>query len=131
MLDTESKTVALTGLENKNGKKAVVPAAIEYKGVSFQVTAIADKAFYGCKKLTSVTVGENVSSIGKQSFAGCGKLKAVYLKSGNITAIGKKAFAKINGKAKVYVPKKKAAAYKKLLKKAGLKAGAKIVKKAY
>lgn len=41
-------------------------------------------------------------------------------KAKGITSIGKKAFRKINAKAKVTVPAAKKAKYKNLLKKAGL-----------
>ena len=58
----------------------------------------------------------------------CRKLKKITILSLNIK-IGKKAFYGIYGKAKIYIPEKKFAAYKKMLKKSKIKSGVKIKKR--
>lgn len=78
---------------NKKCKKVTIKAKVKLKGVSFKVTAIGKKAFYGCKKL-----------------------KLIRIKSTTIKRIGKKAFAKINKKAKFVLPKKGRAKLKRLIK---------------
>lgn len=65
----------------------VIPETIE--GV--KVTAIADRAFYGCDELTSVTVPGSVTTIGDQVFTSCLALKTVTLSEG-VTTLGKSAF---------------------------------------
>ena len=75
----------------------------------------------GNKKTKSVTIGSNVNSIGKQAFYKCKKLKKVKIKSTNITSIGKKAFGKNAKGFTLKMPKNCKKAYKKLLKKAGIK----------
>ena len=51
------------------------------------VTSIGSEAFYGCTGLTSVTIGNSVTSIGDVAFSGCYKLVEVYNKSSlDITA---------------------------------------------
>lgn len=48
-------------------------------------------AFYNCSKLTSVTIGENVTSIGKTVFYGCSSLTSITIPS-SVISIGDDAF---------------------------------------
>ena len=41
------------------------------------MTSIGDSAFWGCKGLTSATIGNGVTSIGKHAFLACSKLTTV------------------------------------------------------
>ena len=121
ILNAGKKTAAVTGAVNKNVKSVVIQDTVRIDGVSYKVTQINEKAFQGCKSLSSVTVGKNIKKINKEAFAGCGRLTKVNMKKASgITSIGRKAFSKINAKAKVTVPAKKKAKYKNLLKKAGI-----------
>ncbi len=43
------------------------------------VTSIGRSAFYGCSRLTSVTISDSVTSIGDGAFSGCSSLKSVYI----------------------------------------------------
>ena len=76
------------------------------------VTKIGDKAFYKCTKLKKITIPSNVSSIGKQAFYGCGKLKTITIKTTKLTTkkVGSNAFKGIYSKATIKVPKKKLSA---------------------
>ena len=58
-------------------KTATIPDEILVGDKPVKVTAIADKAFKGNKKLTTVTIGKNIKTIGKNAFASCAKLKTV------------------------------------------------------
>ena len=75
------------------------------------------------KKLTTVTIGKNIKSIGKNAFYGCGKLKKITIKTTKLTAgaVGAGAFKGINQKAVIKCPKAKKTAYKKILLKKGMK----------
>ena len=86
-------------------------------------------AFKDCKKLTKITLGKNVTSIGKNAFSGDKKLKTIVINSAKLKSVGKNAFKNINKKAIIKVPKKQLKAYKKLFKKAGLPKSVKIKKK--
>lgn len=90
---TPDFTVSFAGLAKAKSKSAVtIPATVSYAGLTFKVTEIADKALYKDTKVTKVTVGKNVKTIGKNAFAGCVKLKAV--KGGEaVTAIKDSAFS--------------------------------------
>lgn len=121
VLDSAKKTVAAVGVTTKKVKSVTVYKTVKKDGTTWKVVEIGAKAFKGCKKLTKVTIGANVTKIGNQAFANCTNLKNVNLKkAAKITSFGKKSFSKINAKAKITVPAKKRTKYKKLLKKAGV-----------
>ncbi|MBD5465842.1 MAG: leucine-rich repeat protein [Lachnospiraceae bacterium] len=113
-------------------KKALVtvkvPESIKLDGKVFQVTEIGDNAFKNQKKLKKVIIGENVQKIGTKAFYGCRKLTSITIKSKNLHKMGKKVFQGISPKAVIRVPKKKYKKYKKLLKGKGIKSTMKIKK---
>ena len=67
------------------------------------VTQIGYKAFYECKTLTSVTIGDSVTTIESQAFYECEKLKCVYSKPTTPPSLGDWAFNGTNIRM-VYVP---------------------------
>ena len=56
------------------------------------LTALADNAFYDCKKLVSVTIPESVASVGSGCFKNCVSLKSVRLPE-KLASLGDYAFA--------------------------------------
>ena len=94
-------TVTVTKITDKKAAKLSIPATVKVGGVTYKVTAIADKAFKGNKKLTIVTIGRNVKKIGKEAFAGCQNLKKISVTAGRLTGIGKNAFKGINKNATI------------------------------
>ena len=109
--------------KSKTLTKLTIPATIKANGKAVPVTAIAKNAFKGMDKLTTVTIGKNVKTIGAKAFYGCKKLKKITIKSSKLTkkTVGSKAFTGIYKKAVVKCPKAKKAAYKKILLKKGMK----------
>ena len=132
IVTAKGSTVAYKGIKNKKAKKITIPSTVTINGTTYKVTSIASGAFKNNKKLTKVTVGSNVQSIGKKAFYGCKKLKTIVIKSKKLTAksVGAKAFTKAGSsnykKCTVKVPKNKKSAYTKVLKKKGLNAQVKI-----
>lgn len=132
VVTTKGNTVAYKGTKNKKAKKITIPSTVTINGTTYKVTSIASGAFKNNKKLTKVTVGSNVQSIGKKAFYGCKKLKTIVIKSKKLTAksVGAKAFTKAGSsnykKCTVKVPRNKKRAYTKVLKKKGLNAWVKI-----
>lgn len=114
---TSGYTVTYVRPTSQKAKSVTIPATVTVNGVSCKVTSIANNAFKGQKKLKKVTIGANVTTIGKKAFSGCKSLKKVVVKSKKLKKVGAKAFANINPKAKIKVPKNKKKAYKKLFKK--------------
>lgn len=129
VISAEKKTVAVVGpADKKKAKKVTIPATVSYLNTTYNVVEIKANAFKSCSQMTSVVIGKNVTKIGKQAFYNCKKLKTVNMKKATkITSFGNKAFAKINAKAKITVPKNKYSQYKKKMKKAV--SSQKIIKK--
>ena len=69
----DNKTVSVTGYTAEINSAVAIPDEVN----GFKVTKIGTKAFYGCKTITSVDLGENIVSVGVKAFANCTKLSAV------------------------------------------------------
>lgn len=121
-------TVSLTGATKKGATAVTIRTTVTIGGVKYSITAVADKAFKGYKKLKSVTIGSNISNIGKNAFYGCGVLKKLTVKSLKIVKVGSNAFKGINAKAVMKVPSKKYNSYKKLFGNKGQKRTVKLKK---
>lgn len=80
-----------------------IPDAVTYNGDEYTVTVICDDAFYGCSGLTSVSIGNGVTSIGYKAFYGCYNMTSV--KIGNsVTTIGGYAFYNCSSLTSVTIP---------------------------
>ncbi len=90
----------ITAYSGKGGD-VVLPAALGGK----PVTAVADKAFYGCKTVTSLTFPDTVRSIGDRAFWYCTAVKSLTLPKG-LTEIGDYAFFGCAGLESVTFPEK-------------------------
>ena len=67
------------------------------------VTSIGNYAFYGCSKLTSITISDSVTSIGEWAFLGCNGLISITI--GNaVTSIGDSAFYGCSGLTSITIP---------------------------
>ena len=122
MVTSSSKknpTVTVTKITDKKAKKLTIPATVKVKGVTYKVTAISDRAFKGNKKLTTVTIGSNVTKIGIGAFYGCKNLKKITVTAGKLTTINRSVFKGIKKNATITVKgtKKAKTALKKQLKK--------------
>lgn len=126
----KSRTVEYVKPVKKNVKTVSIPATIKAGGVTYKVTSIGAKACKGYKKLTSVTIGKNVKSVGKEAFYKCKKLKNITIKSKELktSKIGKNAFKGIKSSATIRVPAKKYRSYKTMLRKKGVGKKAKYKK---
>ena len=126
---TGNDTVEVKNMTAKGKtKKAVkISAAIRANGRIYKVTSIAANACKGNKKMTSLTIGNNVTKIGKNAFANCTKLTKVTVNGSklkrSLKKVEKAAFWGISKKVTVKVPKNKKKAYSRLLKKGGIAAG--------
>ena len=123
---SSSQTVAFIG--NKVKTSVTIPTTIKIKGATYKVTEISTNAFKNNRKLKKVVIGQNIVRIGKNSFYGCKKLTSITIKSSRLTLknIGKNAFKNTSPKATVKVPKKQKALYNQIFKKRGLNKKAKV-----
>lgn len=125
---TSSSTVAFAGISSSKTIKVTIPKTVKIGGKDFKVTSIATRALYKKTKVTSVTIGTNVTSIGKEAFRNCNKLSSITIKSTKLKSVGANAFKGIKSSAKIKVPSKKLSSYKKLLKRKGQSSTVKIAR---
>lgn len=118
----KKKEVTVVGHKKSKMPEDIVLDAVDYNGYRYTVTAIGKNAFKNYKKYFSVEIGAKVKKIGAGAFYGCRLVSNIQFdrKKYSAKSIGKNAFAKIRYNAFVIVPKKRLAAYKKLLKKKGV-----------
>ena len=64
---------------------------------------IGDYAFFGCSRLTSITLPSGVTEIGEDAFWGCSGLTSITLPSG-VTKIGNSAFSGCSGLTSITLP---------------------------
>ena len=72
-------TVAIKDCKETASGSLAIPSIYEEK----PVTSIGDWAFYGCTKLTRVTIPDSVTGIGYAAFSKCGSLKSIDVGEGN------------------------------------------------
>lgn len=121
-------TVGYKKSTNSGAKTIVIPKTATINGITYKVVSVeanafknnkkitkvtlgdnvetvGDKAFYGCKNLTKVTMGKNVKKIKEAAFGGCEKLKTVNM-GANVTTIDKQAFYNCSALTQIAIPKK-------------------------
>ena len=81
----------------------VIPENVAYGDRLYSVTSIGERAFYCCKGLSSVTIGNSVTSIGMYAFNHCGGLTSVTIPN-SVTLIDSCAFADCTSLASVTIP---------------------------
>ena len=82
---------------------ANIPDSATYNSVTYSVTSIGNEAFYGCGRLTSITIPNSVTSIGRGAFSVCSGLTSVTI-GNNVTSIGDLAFSGCSGLTSVTIP---------------------------
>ncbi len=70
--------------------RCYVPTSLQ--SVTVTGGALRYGAFYNCSILTSITIGENVTSIGSSAFSGCSGLTSITIPS-SVTSVGSSAFS--------------------------------------
>ena len=72
---TSSNTVAVTfqgdsydAYSNEYSGKVVIPESVMYDDITYNVTSISDGTFYGCSRLTTISIPSSVIKIGNEAF---------------------------------------------------------------
>ena len=96
--------IAITGY-NGSDTDVVIPEYIEANGERIAVKEINDKAFYNNYTITSITIPDNVTTIGSYAFYGCINLTTATISEGSqLTAIGDYAFSHCPSLTSIYIP---------------------------
>ena len=116
-------TVAIAGTtysrSDKKFASLTIADTVIIGDVRFKITSVSANAFSRYTALKNATIGNNVTSIGSNAFLSCKNLKKMTIKSAKLKSVGAKAFSGTYSKITFAVPRNKATAYKKLIKKGG------------
>lgn len=120
--DGNKLTVQFIGVSKKSATSVTIPASVKIKDEFYKVTSIKANALKGNTKVTKLTIGKNVKTIGKKAFYGCRNLKTVFINTTKLTikSVKSNAFAGLNSGAKVIVPTGKRSTYDRILRVRGL-----------
>ena len=88
---------------NEYSGAVTIPASVTYSGQTYSAPSIGDNAFAGCSGLTSVSIGNFVTSIGESAFYSCNSLTSVSI-GNSVTTIGKWAFCSCWRLTSVVIP---------------------------
>jgi hypothetical protein len=95
--DATNKTATLSGFSDSCTKQyasrysVVIPSTYTVDNVTYTVTAIGAKAFYGCTRLVGVSIPNTITKLGDSCFNNCISLTSVKLPD-SVTTIGAMAF---------------------------------------
>ena len=98
-LNNDGQSYSVTGLGTATDTDVVIPDSYDNK----PVTKIGGSAFYNCRGLTSVTIGNNVKNIDDYAFKYCGVITSVIIPDG-VTRIGNSAFYECGSLTSVSIP---------------------------
>ena len=119
-LNKKKNAAIFIGPAKKTATTLSIQDTVKIGSKTYKVTEISDSACKGMKKLTTLTIGKNVKTIGAGAFKNCGKLKKILIISNSLSKVEKGAFSGVSKKAVVRCAKSKIARYQKLLQAAGL-----------
>ena len=86
-LNLGGKSYSVIGIGSCTDTDIIIPGFYE----DLPITSIGDSAFYNCKSLTSVVIGDSVTSIGEGAFEYCYRLTSIVIPD-SVTSIGDYAF---------------------------------------
>jgi len=103
-LNAETQTAELVAKRGKYWfyEEVVIPSSVNYEGIDYNVTSIANAAFEECY-MTSVTISEGVTKIGNGAFVGCSRLTSVTIPN-SVTTIGNSAFYRCSALPSIIIP---------------------------
>ncbi|EOG6895010.1 leucine-rich repeat domain-containing protein [Flavobacterium psychrophilum] len=81
---------------------AVIPETVAYNSENYAVTAIQERAFEDCNRLTSIRFGNAVISIGDFAFLNCTGLTSIRIEDA-VTSIGDSAFLNCTGLTSIHI----------------------------
>ncbi len=86
VVNDDSTAVSCVGMVSKVGEGSVnlaIPSSVTHEGVTYAVTNIGERAFYGCESLSTVAIPSSVTEIGAKAFTECTGLSAINVDANN------------------------------------------------
>ena len=117
---TGKNTVTLVKYVGKSKGRYHVRDFVSFHNNDYKITVIGKKAFSKAL-LKEIALSDDITKIGSKAFYHCKRLKRLSIVSSKVKTIGSKAIEGLPEKAIINCPNEKVKAYKKKLKKAGLK----------
>lgn len=98
-VDTQKMQAEVYGLSNSSASvhNLVIPDFLEYNGKQVPVTSICNNAFYGKPLTGSLTIGNQIKTIGYSAFYQCAGLTGSLTIGDSVTSIGECAFFECSG----------------------------------
>lgn len=81
----ETATVVAADSSTTYSGSILIPPSITNEGITYTVTAVAQRAFHSCSRLRSIVFPNSVTTIGEWAFAGCINLTDIKLPEGMTT----------------------------------------------
>ena len=97
----ENRAEVVSGTPNATSVN--IPASVSYNNKNYPVRVIQAGAFKGYKKLSTVTINNNVQTIGDEAFKECSALTSITMPT-SLDSIGQQAFANNTSLTSVIVP---------------------------
>ena len=97
-------TYKTTNYNSYNGS-ITIPSTVTYNNVTYNVTSIGEKAFYGCIDLKSISLPNTITSIGANAFYNCHDMTSFTIPN-SVTTIGNNAFQDCDGLSSIIVSDK-------------------------
>lgn len=91
-LDEDNLTAEVIKKSSGYEGHIIILKTVEFNERTYRVTSIGDRAFYDCKKLSSITFLDGVEIIGDNAFWGCESLISIAIPD-SVKIIGDSAFA--------------------------------------
>ena len=101
---TGGLTCSVVAGDKEYSDDMTIPSQVSFSDRIFNVTSIADSAFYDCDSLKSITLSPGLTSIGDRAFMYCDQLTSVTLPEG-LTNIGVRAFFRCKRLASITLPR--------------------------
>ncbi len=100
---SDTRQAEVTGTYNDYSGDVVIPATIDFKEITYDVTSIGEKAFFMCAGLTSVNIPSSVGGIGQKAFSGCTALKTIVIPEG-VTSLSDELFKGCSNLTSITIP---------------------------
>ena len=69
-----------------------LPAQVAYNGRKYTVTAVGERAFYGCSEISALNLPPTITEIGAYAFYQCSGIRGIVTIGEDVTSIGRSAF---------------------------------------